>query len=147
MRLVGQCFKLSTIVLVLWLSSCSAETHHQSVGDATLLRQAHAGDEYPAGQGFGRLVVSNGCVALDNDGRVTYVLWYPDTTLTGAADDLAVIAGDERASMGEYVEIGGGYRDLRGMELVESDPIPEPCRVTGSESYFIHAGGLAHVAG
>jgi hypothetical protein len=136
----------SLVAVGFLLASCDSPTHHQVVGDATLLRQAHLGDMYPAGMGIGQLVVRRGCVGLGGPSGVAYVVWVPGSELRDGPEGLEVIGADGNgAKIREMIEIGGGYFDLVGIDGLTADGIPDHCRVSGSQSYFLQAPGpIAH---
>jgi hypothetical protein len=95
--------------------------------------------------GGGRLVVHNGCLAVEGsptDRRPTYVLWPDGTALVYRDGELPVLidtVGTEIARLGEDVTLGGGYVELEHIEGGTIGGIPEGCRADG-EGYFITSG-------
>lgn len=114
------------------------------MSDATVLTYPFTGVAMLA-LGTGRLVVHNGCLAVESsptDRRPTYVLWPDGTTLVHRDGELPVLidaVGTEIARLGEEVTLGGGYVGLEHVEGQAIGGIPGGCRV-GGEGYFLTSG-------
>ena len=97
--------------------------------------------------GGGRLIVHNGCLAVDQRSpRPIYVLWPDGYTLVDRGDGNPVLidaVGREVARMGDDVSLGGGYVPLEGVAESVIGGLPGACRSTG-EGYFL-TSGLANV--
>jgi hypothetical protein len=97
--------------------------------------------------GGGRLVVHNGCLAVESsstDRRPTYVLWPDGTTLVyrhGERPVLIDTVGREIARLGDDVTLVGGYVPPDSATDTAIGGIPDPCR-SGDDGYFV-TGGLA----
>lgn len=114
------------------------------MASATVLTYPFTGATMEA-LGGGRLVVHNGCLAVEGsptDRRPTYVLWPDGTALVYRDGELPVLidtVGTEIARLGEDVTLGGGYVELEHVEGGTIGGIPEGCRADG-EGYFITSG-------
>jgi hypothetical protein len=97
--------------------------------------------------GGGRLVVHNGCLAVESsstDRRPTYVLWPDGTALVFRDGEVPVLidaVGTEIARLGDDVTLGGGYVPPDSAETATIGGLPEACR-SGGDGYFV-TGGLA----
>jgi hypothetical protein len=124
--------------------SCERATGHLIVEGTKLLRQAKTGDTYPAGLGIGQLAVQNGCVAIDvtQSSSVAYVVWPSETELRTSPSGLEVVgsAGDA-VFIGGRVALGGVFGELDWIDGLTADNVPDPCRTSTHESYFLAAPG------
>jgi hypothetical protein len=95
--------------------------------------------------GGGRLVVHNGCLAVESsstDQRPTYVLWPDGTSLVHRDGELPVLidaVGRELARLGDEVTLVGGYVPPDNAEQATIGGVPDTCRESG-EGYFLTSG-------
>jgi hypothetical protein len=93
--------------------------------------------------GGGRLMVHNGCLAVDQRSpRPIYVLWpdgYAMVEREGEGRVLIDPVGREVARLGDDVSLGGGYVPPDAAENATIGGVPEDCRTSG-EGYFLTSG-------
>jgi hypothetical protein len=95
--------------------------------------------------GGGRLVVHNGCLAVESastDRRPTYVLWPDGTALVYREGERPVLidaVGREIAKLGDDVSLGGGYVPPENADAATIGGIPDGCQA-GGDGYFLTSG-------
>jgi hypothetical protein len=96
-----------------------------------------------AALGGGRLVVHQGCLAVDQRSpRPIYVLWPDGYALVDRGADAPILVdavGHEVARLGDDVTLGGGYVPHDHADDATIGGVPDDCRTSG-EGYFLTSG-------
>lgn len=128
----------ATIVLcVSGLTACMAgERHSEGLvlrTAGTVLPVAPRSDAYMEALLSGTLVKGpGGCLFVENNGQRALVVWRHGSTLS--SNGRSVVNGKSSLSVGDYVEIGGGFGTPP-----KSLPIPDACLTESPEAFFSSA--------